>query len=102
MAIYGADSCTPVTQVAGTENLLWHAEHLYGQYPSFWGRFFDGVSSTGCSYSSSENTSLSNAGVKLAPLARQTTRVGGSQAEGVADAKANYAAMSAIFWLFPV
>lgn len=97
MAVYGADSCNPVTYVVGTEDLLWHAQHLFGNYPAFWGRYFDGTSSSGCSYSSSENQSLSNAGVKVALLARQTGNVNGNQADGVADAEANYAALTAIF-----
>ena len=82
----GADSTDQVTNA-----LIREATQLIGATPQFWGRYF-------CSprdLSPYEYTHLNESGplsqnnIKLLPIAEQTWRVAGSQAEGTSDAQGN-------------
>lgn len=82
----GADSTDQVTNA-----LIREATQLIGATPQFWGRYF-------CSprdLSPYEYTHLEESGplsennIKLLPIAEQTWRVAGSQAQGTSDAQGN-------------
>lgn len=82
----GADSSTPVT-----ESLIQQATQLFGEKPVLWGRYFTGPTTTGSvEYRHAEESPvLAAAGIRLLPVARQTTHVAGSAQEGTADAEGN-------------
>ena len=87
----GADSSTPVTTVLEGKTLIALAQELYGSTPTFWGRYFTSVSTTGVvEYRHlKENQILVDNNIRVLPLARQTKRVDGTMADGGADATAN-------------
>ena len=82
----GADSSSPVTN-----DLVNTATQQFGQAPLFWGRYFTGPTASGSVeyHHSSESPVLAQHNIRLLPVARQTTHVGGSQQEGVSDAQLN-------------
>lgn len=82
----GADSSTPVT-----DELISTATQQFGQAPQFWGRYFTSPTTGGeVEYRhGSESPILAQHNVRLLPVARQTTHVGGSQSQGVSDAQLN-------------
>jgi hypothetical protein len=81
----GADSLIPVTS-----SLIQQATALYGTPPVFWGRYFKNVTAgSGEYHHATENPPLNAAGIRLLPVARQTTSVGGDQDQGAADGAAN-------------
>src|SRR5215831_2171057 len=87
----GADSSTLVTtQIAG-KTLVQLAMELYGEPPVFWGRYFSSKSTGGeVEYRHlKENRILHDSNIRVLPIARQTRRVNGTQAEGSVDAEAN-------------
>jgi hypothetical protein len=89
--IPGADSSTPVSTLVNGSNLVQLAQELFGATPAFWGRYFTSVNTTGTvEYRhAQENQILSQANIRLLPIARQTTRVGGSFLNGATDAMDN-------------
>jgi hypothetical protein len=82
----GADSSTPVT-----DELISTATQQFGQAPLFWGRYFTSPTTSGeVEYRhGSESPILAQHNIRLLPVARQTTHVGGSQQQGVSDAQLN-------------
>lgn len=82
----GADSSTPVT-----ESLIQAATQLFGETPVLWGRYFTGPTTAGSvEYRHAEESPvLAAAGIRLLPVARQTTNVAGSSQQGTADAQGN-------------
>ena len=91
----GADSSQPVTTA-----MIQAATDLFGQKPSFWGRYFTGPATGGSVeyHHANESPVLAEAGIRLLPVARQTAHVAGTEAEGTADAQAN---VSDFFATFP-
>jgi hypothetical protein len=84
--IPAADSSTPVSA-----EMIESAASLLGATPVFWGRYFTSVSTPGTvEYRHAlENAPLSQAGVRLLPIARQTPNVNGSLDRGIVDGVAN-------------
>jgi hypothetical protein len=82
----GADSSIPVTT-----SLIQKATDLYGTTPVFWGRYFKSpTATTSTEYRhKTENGPLNAAGIRLLPIAQQTTNVGGDLAQGQADGALN-------------
>jgi len=87
----GADSAAPVNNQIGGQTLVALATSLYGTTPVFWGRYFTSAATTGTvEYRHrKENRFFSANGIRLLPIARQTTHVDGMHADGSADAQAN-------------
>jgi hypothetical protein len=75
-----------------------------GQTPAFWGRYLYApgqINSSGhrdSHYSAAENGFLRSNGIRVLPIARQTTRVATDSATGSTDARHN---VDAIFEVFP-
>ncbi|MBV9653255.1 MAG: hypothetical protein JOZ42_01695 [Acetobacteraceae bacterium] len=67
------------------------AEEVFGEPPLLWGRYFTSTASSGTvEYRHlRENQPLRDRGIRVLPIARQTKRVDGSQAEGSEDAQQN-------------
>lgn len=84
----GADSSSPVTS-----ELVAAATQLFGRAPVLWGRYFTSpTTSDSIEYHhATESPVLAQAGIRLLPIARQSENVGGSQAQGQADAQQNVA-----------
>lgn len=82
----GADSSMPVTA-----DLINTATQQFGRPPLFWGRYFTSPTATGSVeyHHSTESPVLAQHNIRLLPVARQTTHVGGSQQQGVSDAQQN-------------
>jgi hypothetical protein len=89
----GADSSSLVTTQFDGKNLVELAKDLFGEYPVFWGRYFGGASgATFAEYRHRrEDGVLSAAGVRVLPIAQQTSQVNGTESQGKADAEANAA-----------
>jgi hypothetical protein len=87
----GADSAVPVTSQIQGKNLIQCAEDVFGAAPVLWGRYFTSTSTSGdVEYRHlKENQILRQKNVRVLPIARQTKRVGGTQAQGSLDAEAN-------------
>lgn len=90
----GADSSQPVTAA-----LIQAATELFGQKPAFWGRYFTGPTTGGSVeyHHATENPVLAAANIRLLPVARQTSHVAGSEAQGTSDAQANVEDILATF-----
>src|SRR5262249_49905199 len=86
-----ADSSNLVTSQIQGKSLIQLATELFGETPLVWGRYFTSVASTGVvEYRHlKENQALRNNNIRVVPIARQTRRVAGSQADGSTDAEAN-------------
>jgi hypothetical protein len=76
-----------------------------GVTPSFWGRYFHAPGQINSSgnfdpghYSAAENKLLHANGIRVLPIARQTSHVGGSAQDGANDAARN---VDALFEVFP-
>lgn len=82
----GADSSTPVTDA-----LVNTATQQFGAAPLFWGRYFTSPTTGGeVEYRHAlESPILARHNIRLLPVARQTTRVAGSQQQGASDAQLN-------------
>jgi hypothetical protein len=82
----GADSISPVTT-----SLIQKATALYGTPPVFWGRYFTSPTTTGSAEyrHATENGPLNAAGIRVLPVARQTSHVSGSQQQGQTDGALN-------------
>jgi hypothetical protein len=82
----GVDSISTVTGA-----LIAQATHALGAPPAFWGRYFTSRQTTGAAEyrHKVEDGPLSSHGIRVLPIARQTNRVNGTEAEGEADGKAN-------------
>lgn len=95
----GADSSTLVTHRIGGRNLIELAEDLFGETPVLWGRYFKRFGNTDpVQYQHDrEGTRLRDKNIRVLPIARQTTRVDGSEAEGIADARGNVEALIRTF-----
>ena len=87
----GGDSSTPVTTQINGRSLPALAEDLFGERPTFWGRYFTSAATTGSvEYRRRrENGLLRNLQIRVAPIARQTLNVDESHAQGGQDAEAN-------------
>lgn len=86
----GTDASHPAT-----DQLIGLAATLLGSKPLFFGRYFKGPHNPSpIQYQpAQENTVLSASNIRVLCIARQTNRVGGSAADGVADAVNNMAAV---------
>jgi hypothetical protein len=81
----GADSLSVVKQA-----LVNGAENFYGAMPRFWGRYFKGPGNTSPQqYHAAEGLVLRSNGIRLLPIGRQTTSVGGTEAKGRSDGEDN-------------
>lgn len=90
----GADSSTPVTAA-----MIQSATALFGRTPVLWGRYFTSATTTGTvEYRhAQENPVLAQFGIRLLPVARQTTHAAGTAAQGASDAQANVGDLFATF-----
>lgn len=95
----GADSSSEVVHKILGKTLLEHASGLFGSPPRFWGRYFKTPEQQGGTQYNpkSEHAALAAAGIRVVPIARQTARIHGTSAEGIADAKGNVLAILAAF-----
>jgi hypothetical protein len=95
----GADSSVLVTNQIQGKTLIQLATDLFGQTPAFWGRYFTSASTSGnVEYRHlKEDAILRQRGVRILPIARQTKRVSGTQAQGSTDAEANSEDLIATF-----
>jgi hypothetical protein len=82
----GADSSTLVTA-----SMIQAATQLFGETPVLWGRYFTSPTTGGTTEyrHAEENPVLAQAGIRLLPIARQTTHVAGSAQQGTSDAQEN-------------
>jgi hypothetical protein len=80
-----------VTSQIGGKDLIALAKALYGEPPVFWGRYFTSTATGGTvEYRHlKENQPLRDNQIRVLPIARQTKRVDGTQADGSADAEDN-------------
>ncbi len=87
----GADSSNLVTSLIGGKSLVDLAAETLGETPVLWGRYFTSAASTGVvEYRHlKENQLLRERNIRVLPIARQTKRVGGTSAQGAADATLN-------------
>lgn len=90
----GADATHPIT-----DSLIELSSRLLGNRPHFFGRYFKGPHNPSpIQYQpQSENEVFARRGLRVLCIARQTNRVGGSFADGVADAVNNMAAIVTAF-----
>ena len=88
---FGGDSSVLVSNQFGDDDLLTLATDLFGEPPVFWGRYFTSAGTGGTvEYRHrSENDPLRQKNIRVVPIARQTLRVNGTQADGSQDAQAN-------------
>jgi len=95
----GADSLTLVTSEIDGQTLVALATALFGRPPALWGRYFTSPhTAKGGEYRHRlENRLLRDNNIRVLPIARQTNRVHGSEAEGSADARANVDDLFATF-----
>src|SRR5437762_2333436 len=95
----GADSSTEVLHTIYGKTLLEHAAALFGGPPRFWGRYFKTPEQQGGTQYNpkAEHSALAAAGIRVAPIARQTARIHGSKSDGAADAQGNVLAIFAAF-----
>lgn len=95
----GADSSTLVTHRIDNQNLMELAEGLFGETPVLWGRYFKRFGNTDpVQYQHDrESTPLRERNIRVLPIARQTTRVDGSETDGIADARGNVEAVIRTF-----
>ena len=86
-----ADSASLVTQMVNGQSLIAFTTALYGTAPVLWGRYFKSPTGGGwAEYRQAvENQPLSAAGIRVLAIAQQTGNVGGSEADGAADAQGN-------------
>ncbi len=82
----GADSFSLVTP-----GLVQAATNIFGSTPAFWGRYFKkpNANSPPEYDHANEDSVLAQANIRVLPVAQQTSHVGGSQAQGAADAQLN-------------
>ena len=86
---FGADSLAHVDQqIHGRDLLATATEHLK-ETPAFWGRYFKRPGYSRDYSPMREGALLSRAGVRLLPIARQTTGVSGSVDRGLLDGDNN-------------
>ena len=87
----GADSSELVTSEIQGKTLVALATELFQEKPVVWGRYFTSAATTGTvEYRHlRENQILHENNIRVLPIARQTKRVNGTQAEGSADAEQN-------------
>lgn len=91
--IRGVDSYSEVS-----ERLILQATSALGVKPAFWGRYFTNVSSRQAEYRHRvEGPLLAAHGIRVLPIARQTNRVHGTEADGGVDGAANAADIAATF-----
>ena len=97
----GADSSTEVVHTIYGKTLLEHAWGLFGGPPKFWGRYFKTPEQQGGTQYNpkTENAAFASAGIRVVPIARQTGRIHGTNADGSSDAKGNVLAIFAAFGL---
>lgn len=95
----GADSSKLVTRKIGNKTLIDLAEQLYGTTPKVWGRYFKKFGDTDdVQYQhAKEGQALREKDIRVLPLGRQTTHVGGSEAKGREDAIDNVEAVIRTF-----
>ncbi len=70
MAVFGIDTSRNASNAMNTE-----ATPLIGGTPKFWGRYFNGTSSTLYQYTASENATLAQLGIPVLCFARQMAHV---------------------------
>jgi len=95
----GADSSTLVTSRIGGQSLIELSNGVFGQDPVLWGRYFKRFGDTSPTQyqHAKEGDALLSKGIRVLPIARQTTRVDGLEAEGIDDAKGNVEAVIRTF-----
>ena len=92
--IVGVDSLSPVS-----EELVAAVAKALGTTPAFWGRYFTSKTTAGPGEFRhvAEDGVLSNHGIRVLPIARQTNRVGGTGADGQRDGEDNAGDLLATF-----
>lgn len=95
----GVDSNGPATSIDGGVTLLQRAQQLFGEPPVFWGRYFKAPHNSDTEqYQKSENHLFRELGIRVLPLARQTSHVARSSASlGRSDAVDNVDALFEAF-----
>ncbi|MCX7109013.1 MAG: D-Ala-D-Ala carboxypeptidase family metallohydrolase [Proteobacteria bacterium] len=95
----GADSSTLITSRIGGQTLIELSKGVFGKYPVLWGRYFKRFGNTSPTQyqHAREGDALLSKGIRVLPIARQTTRVDGLEAEGINDAKGNVEAVIRTF-----
>jgi hypothetical protein len=85
----GADSFSYVDRQIGTRDLVSIATDHLKEAPAFWGRYFKRPGYARDYSAIRENALLNRRGIKLLPVGRQTTGVGGTVDRGLKDGDAN-------------
>jgi hypothetical protein len=95
----GADSDVIVTHEIGGQTLLDLARQLFGRDPVFWGRYFKRPNDSGSQlyHASIENPVLRARGIRVLPIAQQTSDVGDAESLGRQEAHFNVDALLASF-----
>jgi hypothetical protein len=86
---FGVDSFTYVDRAVQGRDLVTIASEHLKESPAFWGRYFKRPGYARDYSPFRENALLSQRGIKLLPIARQTTGVGGTVDRGLQDGDAN-------------
>lgn len=102
--LLGADSNDLVNAMLAGVSLLDRARQHLGGEARYWGRYFKGPNNPDrAQYQPhAENAVLHERGIRVLPIARQTTQVGGSEDDGRDDAERNVRAVLGAFgaeWL---
>lgn len=95
----GADSSSMVTQHIDGRTLIQLSEDLFGETPVLWGRYFKRFGNTdpGQYQHAREGALLRSKNIRVLPIARQTTRVDGTESQGQEDARGNVSAVIRTF-----
>lgn len=95
----GADSSNLVTHRINGKSLIQLSEEVFGRAPVLWGRYFKRFGDTNpVQYQhDKEGDILRTKNIRVLPIARQTTRVDGSNSDGVSDAQGNVEAVIRTF-----
>jgi len=95
----GADSSALVTTARDGKPLPEIAKALFGRFPAFWGRYFTSVLTTSdVEYRHrKEDRILHDNHIRVLPIGRHTSAVGGTEAQGVEDARIQVGDLLATF-----
>jgi hypothetical protein len=87
--LLAADTLVPVSHVAGGKSVVDITRNKLGTTPVFWGRYFKRPGFPEDFQPALENAVFRANGIRLLPIARQTTRVNGTAVTGAEDALLN-------------
>lgn len=87
--LLAADTLVPVSHVANGRNVVDLVRDRFGTTPVCWGRYFKRPGFAEDFQPALENAIFREHGIRLLPIARQTTRVAGTAVDGAEDAILN-------------